>query len=145
MKCLGLIFSCLLFLASPLFAEEAAREESDYDYLVGSYECIGRWPDSSNTYSGRVEISESGNGVKIIRTINGQKITATAKYETVTPDKIEVLRVRFTQKGKDYEETCMVRGDLDNYARITCYMYTKGTKKVGLETLFPDHGQMIQK
>ncbi len=143
MKYLPLVILSSLFLASPLLGEETAREQ--YGYLVGSYECIGRWPDSSKTYSGRVEITEGSNGVKMVRTISGQKISAVARYETAAPDNIGVLRVRFTYKGKGYEETCMVSGDLDNYARITCYMYTKGTKRVGLETLFPDHGQMIQK
>ncbi len=143
MKYLPLVLLSSLFLASPSLEEETAREQ--YGYLVGSYECLGRWPDSSKTYSGRVEITEGSNGVKMVRTINGQKISAVARYEIAAPDNIEVLRVRFTRKGKDYEETCMVSGDLDNYPRITCYMYTKGTKKVGLETLFPDYGQMIQK
>ncbi len=39
----------------------------------------------------------------------------------------------------------MVSPDLNNYALITCYLYSNKTKKVGLETLFPDHGQLERK
>ena len=143
MRHLFISFVTVLFLSSFLFAEKAIVAQ--YSYLVGSYECIGRWPDSNKTFSGRVEISEANEGVKIIRMIDGQIIEAVGKYGTATPDGIRVLRVKFNQNGKAYEETCLVSGDLDNYARITCYLYTEKTKKVGLETLFPDHGQLDKK
>ncbi len=113
-----------------------------YDYLVGKYECIGRWPDSDQTYSGRVEISTTPHGITIARTINGRRIEASGKLETATPDKAQVLRVTFGQDGQSYEQTCLVSGDLDNYARVTCYSYSSKTKKVGLESWFSDHGQL---
>lgn len=115
---------------------------AQYRFLVGNYECIGKWPDSKKTYSGRVVISELEDGVKMVRTINGKKVEAVGKYGTATPDEIRVLRVKFIQDGVGYDETCMVGGDLDNYSRITCYVYTGNSKRVGLETLFPDYGQL---
>jgi len=143
MRYLVICFVTILLLSSSLFAEEATL--ATYNYLVGSYECIGRWPDSNKTFSGRVEISKAAEGVKMTRMIDGEKIEAVGKYGTATPDKIPVLRVKFNQKGKAYEETCLISSDLDNYPRITCYLYTEKTKKVGLETLFPDHGQLYKK
>jgi len=143
MRYLVICFVTILLFSSSLFAQEATLAQ--YDYLVGSYECIGRWPDSNKTFSGRVEISKTSEGVKLIRMIDGEKIEAVGKYGTATPDGIRTLRVKFNQKGKAYEETCLVSSDLDNYPRITCYLYTEKTKKVGLETLFPDHGQLYKK
>ncbi len=113
-----------------------------YDFLVGNYECVGRWPDSSQTYSGRVEISKAAQGITIIRTIDGRRIEASGKFGTATLDKAQVLRVTFVRDGEDFEQTCLVNGDLDNYARVTCYSYTSKTKKVGLEAWFADHGQL---
>jgi hypothetical protein len=115
---------------------------AQYNFLLGSYECVGRWPDSKKTYSGRVRISEAGQGVKIVRLIDGKKTEAAGKFNTATADKIQVLTMKFRQDQADYEETCLVSGDLDNYPRMTCYLYTQTSKKVGLETLFPDHGQL---
>ena len=35
--------------------------------------------------------------------------------------------------------TCLVSGDLDNYARLTCYWWHEGSdmKRPGLEAMFP--------
>ncbi len=135
----GLVVCALVILPSFCLAEEDAAQ---YDYLVGNYECIGRWPDSSQTYSGRLEISKAPQGITITRTIAGQRIEASGKFATATPDAIRVLRVTFSQGGESYEQTCLVSGDLDNYARITCYLYSSKTKRVGLESWFADHGQL---
>ncbi len=113
-----------------------------YDYLVGKYDCIGRWPDSDQTYSGRVEISKTPQGIAISRTISGRRVEAVGKFGTATPDKAQILRVTFVQDGESYEQTCLVSGDLDNYPRVSCYSYSNKTKKVGLESWFSDHGQL---
>lgn len=142
MRHLVISFLSILCLPAFLFAEEAIVAQ--YRYLMGSYVCVGRWPDSNKTFSGRVEIGEANEGVKIIRMIDGQRIEGVGKYGSITPDEIRVLKIIFTQEGKAYEETCLVSGDLDNYARITCYLYAEKTKKVGLEALFSDHGQLVK-
>lgn len=128
---------CLNFSAN---AKEALKVP--YDSIIGLYECIGRWPDSAETYSGRVEISHASEGIRIIRNINGQRVEARGQFGTATPDEVQVLKVNFRQNRIDYEETCMLSTDLDNYPRMTCYLYSPKTKEVGLEALFPDHGQL---
>jgi hypothetical protein len=135
-------FSLIIIFGLVSIALADTSSMAQYRFLVGNYECIGRWPDSKKTYTGRVEISELDDGVKMVRTINGKKVEAVGKYGTATPDEIRVLRVKFIQDGVEYDETCMVSGDLDNYSRITCYVYTGNSKRVGLETLFPDYGQL---
>jgi len=99
----------ILLLSSSLFAEEASVAQ--YNSLVGSYACIGRWPDSNKTFSGRVEISKANEGVKMIRLIDREKIEAVGKYRTPTPDNIPILKVKFNQKGKAYEETGLINSD----------------------------------
>ncbi len=63
------------------------------------------------------------------------------KIDVVTADKIKVLRVTFTENKKEYEATYLIDSDLDNYGRLTGYIYLKagGTKSPGLEALFSDH------
>ena len=136
---LGILIAglCLNFSAN---ATEALKVP--YDSIIGLYECIGRWPDSNEAYSGRVEISHASEGVKVIRDLKGQRVEARGQFRTATPDEVQVLKVNFRQNGIDYEETCMLSTDLDNYPRMTCYLYSPKTKEVGLEALFPDHGQL---
>jgi len=45
------------------------------------------------------------------------------------------------EENKSYEATYLIDSDLDNYGRLTGYLYIKGTetKKPGLEALFIDH------
>jgi hypothetical protein len=50
-----------------------------------------------------------------------------------------VLRIRFNDNGKEFEGTFLWRGDLDNYPRLTGFIYRGGsvqTKSAGLEAWF---------
>lgn len=58
----------------------------------------------------------------------------------------QVLRMRFRSGNSSFEGTYLFHSDLDNYARITGYLYKVdpktgvpvNTKNPGLETLFPE-------
>ena len=134
--------SCLSAAMTTAWA--ASPADHRLEYLEGSYVVIGRHPDSERPYAGRVIASLSDQGLKLIRVVNGRSIEAKAEMDTATPDKIPVLRIGFKEHGKQYEEVCMVSVDLDNYPRVSCYLYHGLTKRVGLETWFPDHGQLIR-
>lgn len=137
-------FLFVSFLFAGVISSTAAEPISNrLKYLEGSYALVGRHPDSKQAYSGRATIAISDQGLKITRVINGRTIVANGNMDTATPDQIPVLRVSFKKDGKHYEETCMVSSDLDNYSRVTCYLYQETTKKVGLEAWFPDHGQLV--
>jgi hypothetical protein len=119
---------------------KAFGSESTAGFLVGDYLLVGKKPDSEVTYSGRVVLKQRGDKFDVTRTIYGQTVHGTAFFETATPDKIPVLRMRFLFEGEAYEATYLWQGDLDNYARLTGYVYssTKNkTKLPGLEVLFP--------
>lgn len=70
--------------------------------------------------------------------IGNRAVKGTGKIETVTPDKIKVIRILFESEGKDCEATYLIGSDLDNYGRLTGYVYFKGgeAKTPGLEALF---------
>ena len=139
---LAIVLAAVVFLFSPAHADE--QTEAAYDFIAGPYVCVGKRPDSNRTYAGRVDISRQGDGVRLVRTIDAQRVEASGSFGTATADKIPVLRVKFKQHGVAYEETCMVDSDPDNYARLTCYLYSEKTTTVGLEALFPDHGQLVR-
>lgn len=112
-----------------------------YRFLQGSYNVIGKLPDSDQTYAGKVEFNILGDQLEVIRRIEGRTVKGIGRIETVTPDKIRVLVVRFGQDDRDYEATYLIDSDLDNYGRLTGYVYLAdgSTKVPGLEALFIDH------
>ena len=142
MKSCWTITMVLALVSTLVWAQ--AKDFSDeplYDFLCGSYQVIGRLPDSNQLYSGKVEFKLSGNQLEVVRLIEGHRVRGIGKIETATPDKIKVLRVHFRSKDKDYEATYLIGSDLDNYGRLTGHVYFKdgGTKMPGLEALFIEH------
>ena len=114
------------------------------DFVEGKYHLVGKSLDSEETYYGNVELVAShGNRIKVRRTISGITIMGIGAIEKETADNVNVLRIRFEENDVKHEETCMIDGDLDNYARITCYLYQPGvsTSNPGLEALFIDHDE----
>lgn len=133
----------MLFLGG-INVSSAQNDVPPEGFMDGAYVVIGRLPDSKQTYQGTINITTSKQVLSLTRVINGQKVVALGKFET-TSENTRVLKVNFESKGKKFEESCLVNTDLDNYARVTCYVFEKTTKKVGLETWFSDHGQLEQK
>ena len=133
----------VLALASTLVWAQAEdpSDEPLYDFLCGSYQVIGRLPDSDQLYSGKVDLKRSGNQLEVLRLMGGRAVKGTGKIEAATSDKIKVLRVFFRSEGKNYEGTYLIGSDLDNYGRLTGHVYVKDgeTGTPGLEALFIEH------
>ncbi|MBN2516503.1 MAG: hypothetical protein JXC33_10790 [Deltaproteobacteria bacterium] len=132
--------SLILIIVSGVWAQDG-EVEFLYEFLRGTYHVIGRWPDSNESYNGKLVITSKGNHLQVLRSINGEEIEGVGRIATVTADKIKVLMVEFSQRGRQYEATYIIDSDLDNFARLTGYLYLKTgeTKRPGLEALFIDH------
>jgi hypothetical protein len=139
--------AALVLIISSIAWGESADEALLYNFLQGSYELIGRWPDSNETYCGKVLLKKSNRHFKVVRTVSNTKIEGVGNIETATADNIKVLRIRFSKAGRIYEGTYLINSDLDNYGRLSGYLYLKegGTKNLGLEALFSDHRQLRRK
>ena len=136
--------SAVLFLAVTCFtgcaitARKPVEEQSLSNFMAGEYELIGRIPDSTTTYSGRVTLRAEGADLAVIRTVNGKTQKCTARFDTVAgADRIPVLRMRFVLDGVEYQATYRWETDPDNYYRFTSVFGRDGTKSAGLEALFP--------
>lgn len=145
LKNLVIVIAFFLCLCAQVRVEAQENEFLLYGFLKGPYQVIGRLPDSSKTYTGTVVLKNEGDRFEIIRMIEGAMIKGTGKIETATAEKIKVLRVHFIEKNKHYEVTYLIHSDLDNYGRLTGYLYLqKGQTKIpGLEALFIDY-QVIE-
>lgn len=138
----GAFLLALLFAVETVGAAEADDSQSLYYYLAGSYTVVGKELNSKNTYLGKTVFTGNGNHLTVTRYIKGKTIRGTGKIETALgSDQAKVLRVRYTQEGKDYEITYLWHSDLDNYARLSGYLYERGkqTDAPGLEALFIEH------
>ncbi len=109
-----------------------------HSFVQGRYELIGRWPDSDSLYSGTAIIRGEGKHLQMIRTVNGQTTTCKALIEAAPIAETQVLRAYFSVNAIHYEATYLIQADLDNYARLSGYIYQKGnkTRRPGLEVLF---------
>jgi hypothetical protein len=132
-----------LFIAPLALAETPLpAEDLLVDFVVGRYHLVGRQADGEATYQGRVEIFRAQRSLRVRRTINGVTVEGSAAIEAAPLAETRVLRLRFTEADTPFECTCLVQGDLDNYARLTCYRYRRDgkTRQPGLEALFHDPG-----
>lgn len=134
-----LILATLFALSGAAGAQD--QEEFLRDFLPGVYRVVGKLPDSSETYTGRVVIRAEAGGFQVIRTIRGRTVTGRGRLESATADRVRVLRVRFSLDGRRYEATYLIHSDLDNYARLTGFVYPQGGKTAdpGLEAFFIVH------
>ena len=109
--------------------------------VQGKYILVGKRLDTDKTYLGKVEIRSIKDHLIVERKINGKSVKGSAAIESAAGGDAQVLRIRFTEDGNSYEQTCLINSDLDNYARISCYLYKPGIKTTqpGLEVLFHDH------
>ena len=131
----------ILFLGSSVAIAEQPQDDFLSGFITGQYILVGKSPGSDNTYHGKVQIVSTDNGVEVHRIISDKTITGSGAIEKTTADSVSVLRIRFKENEIEFEETCMIHSDLDNYARITCYLYRSGarTGNPGLEVFFIDH------
>lgn len=129
----------LLLLATSLVAY--GGEDFLKTMVQGKYILVGKAVDSDATFHGRVEIKQVADELIVTRKVSGKVIKGRAAIEPAAGGDARVLRIRFEDSGRAYEETCMVGSDLDNYARISCYLYEPGVKtsQPGLEVFFIDH------
>lgn len=137
--------SLMRILAFIIFGFLSLTSHADDDFyslmLPGSYILVGKALDSEKTYVGKIVIEGVKSGFKITRVIAGKSVYGNGKIESAAGGDAKVLRIRFNEGGSDYEQTCMIGADLDNYARISCYLYRPGVETLnpGLEVLFIDH------
>lgn len=131
---------------APAGAQDIKEPGEFLSSLVGTYDVIGRFPDSRKTYSGEVNISRDGNRLVLERKINGVKTTCEASLQAATADRIPVIRASWKQGKIEYGATYLVHTDLDNYPRLTGYVYRAGkgtaTSSPGLEALFIKQAQI---
>lgn len=136
-------YKWLLILACLPAASHAADEKSEFLQMMvpGEYTVVGKTVDSDQTYHGEVSISQQDNILVVKRNINGKQTVGKGAIESAVGGDAKVLRIRYAENNINYEETCLVGSDLDNYARISCYVYQKAgkTKQPGLETFFIKH------
>lgn len=143
MKALHPILALLVFsLVDAACSAEPTDEAFLRGFLAGEYDVIGRTPDSSTTYTGRITLraEAEGNGLQATRVIGGTTTTGTVRFDTVGgSDRISVLRLRFILDGVEYEGTYRWQSDPDNYPRFTGIISRADgqTKSPGLEALFP--------
>ena len=131
------ILAFLMAAASPIASAAAEGEELHTYYTVvpGRFALIGQLPDGGSPYKGEAEITYADGRLHLVKRVDGKPITAEGTVERADPGEADVLRFRWP----GHEETCLVRLDLDNYSRLSCYWTVNGSKhrKPGLEAYFP--------
>ena len=139
-------FSLLFFLFTLAFSGDlfagTEGEDAEIRFLEGSYILIGKRIDSEISYTGRIRFvyNEKTGALDFTRTIAGRRTTGSARIERALAGEAKVLRLRFSENGVLFEGTFLWRSDLDNFARLSGYIYRTGSpaQKPGLEAYFID-------
>ncbi|MBV1909969.1 MAG: hypothetical protein KUG78_11750 [Kangiellaceae bacterium] len=130
------IIAALLLISS--FNASSEEEFGLTQFVVGEYTLVGKANNSDNTYTGKLKISSDNGKLAITRQIGSTTIKGSGAIESAIHDEAKVLRMRFQQHETAFEQTCLVQADLNNYARISCYLYepNKKTNNPGMEVFF---------
>jgi len=129
---------CWIFLVVTVSNVHGADGGLPPDFLAGEYLLIGRGLENGKLYSGRLVLELEEAGLLVKRMVGGITTIGMGRIEKADLAETEVLRIRFTENSINYEETCLIATDLDNHARISCYLYRPGiyTRAPGLEAFF---------
>jgi hypothetical protein len=122
----------------PRFPASPGPDPVLLDFILGHYDFVGRDPDSVSAYTGTAVIARHAGKVTLTRTIGSKVTTATVSLEVpAPPGEGTVLRVRW-HDGEPRLMTCLISGDLDNYARLSCVWIIEGRdhRSPGLESYF---------
>lgn len=129
---LALVTSC----AAP--AGDVPDYEPWLDFIPGRYAIVGQSPDNGPPYAGSAVISVANGAFSLTRTIGSTTVIAKGTIEVPSPPgEGKVLRFRWVD-GTPHLMTCLVHGDLDNHARLTCAWIIEGVSRQmpGLEAYF---------
>ena len=131
----------VILILLPMVSIAEAEEDFLSSFVQGKYLLVGKSLDSDQTYHGKVEIKNNNGVLNVLRHINGKIINGTGAIESALNSDARVLCIRFSENDIEYEQKCLIGSDLDNYARISCYLYqpTVHTNQPGLEVLFIEH------
>ncbi len=148
MKQVSLVLIFLLFSVGFVEAQDhnAGEDAATYNFLNGSYNIIGQYPDSDEAYTGKIVLTYIQGRLDVVRMINHKEIPGKGTIEASTADGIKILRVRFQQDQQMYAATYLIGSDLDNYGRLSGFWYREdgSTKEPGLEALFINHQSVGQ-
>jgi hypothetical protein len=124
-------------IAAPLAANDD-NQRNLLDFIIGDYAVIGQEPAGGAAYSGSASIEPAEGGVTLKERRGSHEFIAKGTVEAPSPGEGKVVRFRWQGDGPILM-TCLVAGDLDNYARLTCYWLREGSdpKQPGLEAMFP--------
>jgi len=107
-------------------------------FVAGDYALVGRAPEGGGAYAGTATITQDSEQLILERRIGGRTVRAVGRVEVPSPPgEGQVLRFHWDD-GQAVTMTCLVAGDLDNYARLTCLWAADGPslKQPGLEAMF---------
>lgn len=129
----------LLVFGLPISGVWAAGQDEppQWNFVVGRYQLIGRQPDSLQTYTGTARIERVGKKLRLSRRIAGVESQILGVVKRADPGEAWVLSFQWQEKTP-MEMVCLVGGDLDNYARLTCHWGKAGNphKQPGMEAYF---------
>ena len=142
-----LISFILLIVSSVSFANSYCENDKEVDPefpagITGTYEIVGRLPNSNNAFSGAlsIDINKDSTAYILKRTVAGETIIGKAWIKRCSPDKFVVFSFEYKTVPAVYSGNCYLRFNGDNYYLISCYTWNEKDKEKetqhGLEAMF---------
>lgn len=132
-----ILFCCALL--SPFAHAIETADEALGGFIIGTYRVVGVHPDTDYAYQGKAVITEKNNEIHISVSFGKLLLVKKGKIIKSRVEGNRILSLEFEyDKTRQYKQSCLISSDLDNYARLTCYIFNSETKKPGLEAFFID-------
>ncbi|NPU85814.1 MAG: hypothetical protein HPY65_15160 [Syntrophaceae bacterium] len=131
-------FASLVLILAAVTAFAAPSGLPPYDFFAGDYNIVGSMPDEGASYTGSARISVAGEGLLLVRIVDGKETTFRGCFEQTSVGESDILLFH-GESPNALTFSCLHVSDPDNYPRLNC-LWGQGKKRPaspGLEAYFP--------
>ncbi len=130
--CLGLACVAGTTARAEPYCTRLAFDPDEPPGLTGHYTVIGRHATTHQPYAGTLAIETGADAFVLVRMIGGRRVEGEAWLERCSPDRFQVLTVRYATAPTPAGMSCFLRFDGDNQTRASCTTFDGG----GLEAWY---------
>jgi hypothetical protein len=133
-----IMLASLVLILAATSVSAASSGLPPYEFFAGDYNLVGSMPDDGASYTGSARISVAGDGLLLMRTVDGKATAFRGRFEQTSVGESDILLFH-GESPEAVTLSCLQVSDPDNDPRLNC-LWGQGKKRPlspGLEAYFP--------